>query len=237
MAGTMEGLSVPLYGGFTSYQASGTTASSAYLTVNDDGTHDFSWADEGADNFISVTLTDATTISSGYIQAYYASITSTGSKTQAQTGAQQNAFAADIFLGGTQAAWTNGMFVYIAETGTATITSSTIAGYAVYLAAFGASPASRHGFHVFSEETSTYTDATVHDTAFHAEGAGSGTYGALLGTDGAVPPHYFLDIMDTTDTTTRMIVDYSSSDSATKALRVLVGSTVYNIPMVADSCS
>lgn len=233
MGGTMEGLGVPINGGYTAYQDDGTTA---FLTVSNEGAHDFTFTDEGADNFISVTIADTTTITSGYIQAFYASITSTGSKSTAQTGSQQNAFAADIILGGTQAAWTSGVFIYIAETGSCTITSSTITGYTVYLAAFGSSPASRHGFHVFSAETSTYADATGVDSAFHAEGAMTGTYGALISHDGSVPPEYFLDVHDTTDVTTRMVSTYDPSDAATKALRVKLGSTVWNIPMVADSC-
>ena len=65
MAGTMEGLGIPLFGGYTSYASDGTTA---FLTVNADGTHDYSFADGGADNFISVTLTESEAISSGYMQ-------------------------------------------------------------------------------------------------------------------------------------------------------------------------
>ena len=79
--------------------------------------NDQSFTDKGADNFHSITLTDATTVTSGYIQPFYASITQTGGES---AGAQINAFAADLFLGGAHAGEVSGAYIYVAESGTFT---------------------------------------------------------------------------------------------------------------------
>jgi len=228
MAGTMEGLGVPLFGGYTSYQSNGTTS---FLTVNSDGTHDFSWADEGADNFISVTITDATTITSGYIQPFYTSLAVTGAYS---TGSCQiNAFAADISLSGTPGVEVSGMYLYFSETGTTTVTSLNLAGHTVYFEDMGGAPVARAGFKVYSAGTNV---ASQFDAAFMFISAGTGTMSSLLGFKGASDPEYFLSYVNA-PSAGRMMADYSPSDAATKALRVNLAGTIYNIPMVADSCS
>jgi len=233
MSGTMEGLSVPLYGGFTSYQASGTTASSAYLVVNDDGTHDFTWADEGADNFISVTLTDATTITSGYIQSFYTSVTTSGAYSTGNT--QINAFAVDLFLGGTVGCEAEGMYIYVAGSGSPTLTSANISGLNIYIADLGAAaPGNKCALqlHMADDGVATGMDAFI---VCRLEGATGATAGFVQFAGTATLPEFFL--VTNSGAGGKMLRAYSPSDAATAALACNINGTVYNIPMVADSCS
>ena len=234
MAGTMEGLGVPLFGGYTANASDGTTS---YLTVNASGTHDFTWTDKGADNFISVTIADGTTVSSGYCQAYYANVTFTGSHT-----AQTNVFASDITYGGTISGEHSGMYLYFAETGTVVFNTDNtqIKGVTVYFSAFGDQAINRAGFHVYSSETGTFTGANV-DAALWATCAGtSGTFGSLLAVTGSTPPEYFLDCASNVPwaATSRMLRVLASDNSAIVAqLRVMVFETEYFIPLYATTCS
>jgi len=236
MAGTMEGLGVPLFGGYTSYQSDGT---SSYLVVNSDGTHDFTFTDEGADNFIGVTITDATTISSGYLQAFYTSITQSGGSAD-----QINAFAADITLGGTCSSEISGVYIYFAETGTA-VFGGIFSGYTVFFTSFASAtpPAYRAGFHCYSQEP-TATNASGLDAGLLVESAGaSGTWGALLGYMGVTPPEYFLYSSSNIPwgATTRMCrilgSDAAGTAQVAAQLRVKIYETEYFIALYPTTCS
>ena len=185
MAGTMEGLGVPLFGGYSAYASDGTTN---YLTVSAAGAQDYTWTDKGADNFISVTIADGTTVSSGYCQAFYASFTMTGSHTD-----QTNVFAADINYGGTVGGEQSGVYLYFAESGTAAFNTSNtqIKGVTVYFSAFGTQAANRAGFHVYSVEAKAY-NASETDSALWLECSGAtGTMKSLLAVTGSTPPEFF----------------------------------------------
>ncbi len=228
MAGTMEGLGVPLFGGYTSYQSDGTTA---FLTVGSAGTHDFTFTDEGADNFMSVTVADSTAISSGYLQAFYANVSTTG----VWTGGQINGFALDLTLSGTPGVEVAGIYLYIAETGTTVTTNLQLNGIVINLENMGGACANRSGIKVFSNDANVAADI---DAAYSVYCSGStGTFTALLSCGGTMPPEYFFEYTTAYGVSTRMLSDYSASSSATKALRILIDGTVYNIPAVPDSCS
>jgi hypothetical protein len=74
------------------------------------------FTDDGAHNFFSITIADGTTMTSGYIQPFYASITTSGSITTGS--AQVNAFAADISLGGVIGSEVAGAYIYVSGTPT-----------------------------------------------------------------------------------------------------------------------
>lgn len=228
MAGTMEGLGVPLFGGYTSYQINGTTS---YLVVNADGTHDFTWADEGADNYISLTVADSSTIASGYIQPFYTALSTTG---VLSGSAQVNAFATDITLSGTPGVEVSGMYIYICETGTTVMDNCNLNGIVVYFEEMGDDFQYRAGFKVYSDDDSA---AQSLDCGFETVSANAGVFGAMLGHKGATYPYWFLHCQNVmSGSTPGMFVDYSPSDTATKALRVNIAGSIYNIPVVVDSC-
>jgi hypothetical protein len=229
MGGTFEGLGMPLNGAFKRYAANGTTEC---LSVSDDGAMDFTFTDLGADNFITVVIADSTTVDSGYVQAFHTSLTMSGN-----CSTQINCFAADLTLGGTmENVEISGSYIYIAETGTASLTGSTISGYTVYFTAFGAAAANRYGVHAYSAETLAYT-GSEQDAAFMADCSGtSGTWGAILGCRGTTQPRYLLHIYGAPgDDNLYSSVAQGSSTSA-GSLAVLVDGTVFRIPLIADTC-
>lgn len=225
MAGTMDGLGIPINGGYTAYQSDGTTS---YLTVNSDGTQDFSFSDEGADNFISVTVTDSTTITTGYIQPFYANITYSGAMSTGNS--QINAFATDISLTGTVSSEVEGFYAYISGTGT--LTSANISGMVVNIASLGGAASTRCGLQIHIEDgnVASSQDAFI---LCRLEGSSGAATNLIQKSGTATNPEYFL----TTNASDGMVTAYSASDSADKALRVQIAGSVYNIPMVPDSCS
>jgi len=226
MGGTFEGLGVPLCGAFTRYAANGTTTAWA---VSANGAIDFgTFTNLGADNYVSCTISDSTTVASGYVQAFYANVTVGGSHSD-----QIWAFAGDVTFGGTISSESGGMYIYIAGTGTPTVTNLNLKGYVVNFEDVG-SASLRAGFYAYSNSANV---ASGQDCAFgfYCSGA-TGTFTSILGGGGSTPPEYFLHWY-TAYSGDKFIVDYSASSSATKALRVNVNGTVYNIAMVPDSCS
>ena len=103
--GTYEGLSVPIYGEFYRYDASGTQT----LYVEDDGVWNFTHTstNTAGENVVALTLTDSATITSGYSQGFYVNHTTSGSYTGG--GAQINSIAVDLTLGGTIACEAEGL--------------------------------------------------------------------------------------------------------------------------------
>jgi hypothetical protein len=196
------------------------------------------FTDDGAHNFFSITLTDSTTVTSGYIQPFYASITQTGGES---AGAQINAFAADIFLGGAHAGEVSGAYIYVAESGTFT-SAGILSGYTVYFGSMASAtpPAYRAGFHAYSEEADGYGGSGA-DAGLLVECSGaSGTWGAAIGVMGSTPPEFFLHCPSNVpwSATTRMIRVLGTDNSTVAAqLRVKVYSTEYFIPLYATTCS
>ena len=93
MAGTYEGLSVPLYGEFYRFNASQTQV----WYCDDKGQLDVAVTrvagDTTADNAMSITVTDAGVVGSGYTRGLYVNYTNTGAKTGA---AEVNVIGADF---------------------------------------------------------------------------------------------------------------------------------------------
>lgn len=225
--GTFEGLGVPLYGEYYRYSEDQTQS----LHVEDDGQHNFTFTDLGADNFIAVTVTDSNTVTSGYLQSFYTSITTSGSWT---TGAAQiNAFAVDLTLGGTIGCEAEGFYVYIAGTGTPTLTSANISGLVSYIADLGAQPSSRCGIqlHIEDGNVASGQDAFV---VMRIEGASGAVTNMFQKSGTATNPTNFL----ATNATDNMLAagDYLGGTPASAyGMKVLVGATTYYIPLITDS--
>lgn len=234
MAGTMEGLGIPINGGYTAYTSNGTTE---YLTTNADGTRDFTYANLGADNMVSITTTNTAALTSGYIISYYTSVTATGGA----SGGQISAFAADLAYGGTISGTheVSGAYFYMYESSTALAgVPSIISGVTTYLAAFGIAHQYRSGIACYSSETSTYNAAAL-DAAFMVKGVGAtGTWGSILGSVGTMQPNYFLHISSAPGTD-RLVATGGVANVASAAtwLKVLIQSTTYYIALHASCTS
>jgi hypothetical protein len=196
-----------------------------------------SFEDLGAVNMFSITVSDATTITSGYIQAFYANVTSTGSKTGGNA-TQVNAFAADVFFGGTVTSQVSGMYVYMAESGTATMTDAQLDGYVVFLGSVGSAAVYRSGFHAYSEEP-TATNASGLDAGLIVECAGAtGTWGAVIGVMGVTKPLYFLQINNAPGEERMFSTGARGNVAAAAAwLACNVNGTVYQIALHATCTS
>jgi len=183
----------------------------------------------GADNLFSITVTDASTVTSGYLQSFYTSFTTSGSYSTGST--QINAYAVDLLLGGTVACEAEGMYIYVGPSGTPTLTSANINGLNIYMDELGAAPSVLSCLQLHKGNT---TQGSSVDSFIYMRLEGLAPAGSMIEKGGtATNPEYFL-ISNAAD---GMIVAYSASDAASKALRVKLAGTVYNIPMVADSCS
>ena len=135
--GTMKGLYVPMYGAFNRYLEDQTEC----WSVADDGALDITIANATttADNALAVTVNSSGALASGYQQGFYCAL-NISSTTSGGGGTQFNAFATDISISGTQAAWIGGGYVYIAAGTTPTLTSAQIYGFCLDIQSFTSAP-------------------------------------------------------------------------------------------------
>jgi len=225
--GTWEGLGVPLFGEYYRYNS----AQTEVLYVENDGVHNFTFTDQGGENCIALTITDSTTVTSGYSQGFYVNHTVSGSWS---TGAAQiNSFAVDLALTGTIACEAEGFYAYVSGSG-ATLTSANISGVVCYIADLGAEPtASRAALklHIADGNKSSGNDAFI---VMRIEGASGDVTNMFEKSGTATNPDNFIR----TNATDGMLTagDYLGGTPASAyGLRFLVGATVYYIPLIADS--
>lgn len=110
----------------------------------------------------AIAVTENNTVTSGYLQPFYTSITLTSDAAWSTGNAQINAFATDITLDGTVSCEVEGMYVYIAGS-SATVTSANISGMVVYIADLSGAPSTRAGIQIHIEDgnTASSQDAAV----------------------------------------------------------------------------
>lgn len=128
MAGTYDGLSVPLYGGYVRGSSDQTTTLTVAASNN---AHDFVMAHSAttADNMFGLDVDVSGSFSSGYTNCFYVDLKVSGNLGGGVASNQVNAFGADITLDGTSsAAGYGGMYIYIAKSGTWSDTSAVVYG-------------------------------------------------------------------------------------------------------------
>ena len=225
---TYNGLGVPLFGASTIMQQA---AGEQPLTIR-------SVADNTACNLMTVGHTSTSAITTGYTQCFYANINLDGGATSSRN-TQVHAFAADITIDGTMSAQVGGCYIYIAEGSTgATLTSSTVFGYAVYFAATGSTPHYRIGFWASSAEVAA-NKGSVMDAAFFADNSAAlGCWESVIGVQGITSPTYLLH-MDTAPGTEDMISTGIRANIAAADvwMRVKIQSTEYWIALHASCTS
>jgi len=204
--------------------------STEILVIEEDGVTNWAVSQPGADNVLALTITDSTTVTSGYLQGYYTSLTTGGAYSTANT--QINAFAVDLLLGGTVACEAEGMYVYVAKSGSPTLTSSNINGINVYIDDLGSSPSVRSAIqlHIADGNAGSTADGFIY---CRIEG-GSGAVTNLIEKGGtATNPTYFLK----TNATDGMINagDVTSSGATAQSLVCLVGGAIRHIPLYTNS--
>jgi hypothetical protein len=201
------------------------------LAANSSGAFDLTAEDLGADNVLGMVITDSSTVTSGYVQGYYCSMTTSGAYSTAST--QINAMAVDLILGGTVACEAEGLYIYVAGTDTPTLTSSNINGINVYIDDLGAAPGSRCALqlHIADGNAASNLDAFI---AMRLEG-GSGAVTNMFQKAGtASNPTYFL----ATNATNGMILagDFlGGTAAATHGLACNINGSVRYIPLVSNT--
>lgn len=223
MAGTYDGLGVPLNGGYTTYREDGTTS---VLTVSSNGVPDWSFTDQGADNHISLTVTNATAVASGYVQGYYVSLTTTAT----MTGGQINAMAIDFYLGGTPGVECAGIYIYVDNSGSPTVSSLNLWGIIINMEDLGAAPTHLGGIKIFRNITNQ--GSTV-DSFMYFYDSGTGVTDSLFIHQGSNQPENFIKTLSAAQSA-GMFQDIAiTSANSTKALRVSFNSVIYFIPLHA----
>jgi hypothetical protein len=203
------------------------------LAANSSGCFDWVISDLDADNAFGLVITDANTVTSGYIQGYYVSMTSSGAYSTGNT--QLNAIAVDMFLGGTVACEAEGIYVYIAGSGTPTLTSSNINGINIYIDDLGANGNRVSGIQLhWADDTTGAGTAAIY---FRMEGSAPALNAFIeKGGTAAKDPTYFLAANSEVASTAGWIRAYTPSTASAYSLMCYINGTVYRIPIVADSC-
>ncbi len=222
MAGTSEGIGVPLYGGYTTQDNSGTDV----LTVNNNGSYDFAFADLAADNCIDLVVTNSTAVSSGYVQGFHINQTTTA----VMTGGQVNALAIDFTLGGTPGVECAGIYIYVDETGAPTLTDLNLWGIIINMEDLGAAPALLGGIKIFRNVTN---QGTTVDAFMYFYDSGTGVTDSLFVHQGTNQPEYFLKSLSAAPSSGMFTDVVITSGDSTKALRVSDNSTIYFVPLHA----
>lgn len=250
---TWEGLGVPLYPSdgividaqsttadvlTIRNEASGTgdllvledSDASEKMYVEYDGTTNWTIAKTAADNAIALTLTSAGTFTTGYHQGFYCSHTATGKFT---TGSSQiNSYAVDLFLGGEIGCEAEGMYIYVAKTGTLSLTSANISGLAIYIAGLGTSqPSTRCGVQIHMDGRST--PASSQDAFIICRTEATGNVTNALYFQGTTNPTYFIRVNNEAGFVSTQV----PNGSVIKTLSVDLNGTEYWIPLYAASTS
>lgn len=131
------------------------------LGTDSSGALNLTFNDAGADNFISVSIVEGTTVTSGYCQPFYANITMDSDAAWSTGNSQLNAFATDITMDGTVSCEVEGMYIYITSS-SGTLTSANVSGVVVNMAEMPA-PSTRAGIQLHFEggNVGTSQDAAI----------------------------------------------------------------------------
>jgi len=203
------------------------------LAANSAGTFDVDVVSPGADNCLAVVVTDSSTVTSGYLQAVFSSIT-TSSDASYTTGSSQVAgFASDIFIGGTMGCEVHGFASYITKSGTpVSMASAQPACFMGYIDDLGAAPTTRAcaRLHIADGNAGSVNDAFI---IMRIEGS-SGAVTCMFEKAGtATNPTYFLK----TNAVDGMIVagDFITSAVSAYGLAVYVNGAARYIPLVTNT--
>jgi len=209
-------------------------ASTELLVVEEDGVTNWTVASPGADNVLSIVITDTSTVTSGYLQGVYVSVTPSSDASYTTGGAQINAFATDIFLDGTIGCEVEGMYVYIATNGTApTLTSGNLNGVNVYIDDLKAAASSVNGIQLHMADGNSHTQSAFVYMRMEGSSAAIDSMFQKAGT-AALAPTYFLRTNNGA-VTGKMIQTFTVGGTQDLVLVCNINGSTYWIPLYAAS--
>lgn len=224
--GTMNGLEVPRYGAYTRGSEDQTTV----MSVDDEGMENFTFDQPGADNMMAITVTDSSTVTSGYMQGYYASITASGAYSTGNT--QINGMAVDLFLAGTIACEVEGLYVYVSKSGEPTVTSANVNGINIYIDDLYAAPSTRSciQLHIADGNVGSSQDGFI---VMRIEGSSASVTNMFSKNGTAQNPTFFLY----TNAVTEMVTagDFITNASSAYGLACNINGTTRYIPLVSNT--
>jgi hypothetical protein len=165
---------------------------------------------------------------------FYANVTAGGSK---GTGAQFNAFAADIVLDGTPDSATSpyygGGYIYISKSGTWTGTSAIVYGFCLDMQETGTVD---YRANLWLQNTASIAATSV-DTyiLFSGQGAEGGKTASMMYYQGIYKPTYFLHLADSTVSGMFSDSAVSGASGSSAGLHVRVGDATMQIALYAAS--
>ena len=226
MAGTYEGLGVPLFGPYYRYSANRTEN----LSVSDAGVTALTVAYTGiaASKAFTVNYSvSGSDIASGYGAGVHVNLGIDGSSTGAFASYQQNAFSPDVTINGTPTGGIGGLYVYISK-GTATLTSAVV--YGGYFDIGNELGATDYLSCVTLDKHNTTVGTTV-DAFILCQLQGSGTGTTMIHMQGPAHPTYFLSFNSIAGTG---CVDATGSRTMTEvaSIAVNIAGTKMLIPLI-----
>jgi hypothetical protein len=205
------------------------------FTVWDNGSLDLALTDPGADTCVQVVVNEGSTVTSGTLAGFYATITLSSAASYTTGAAQVTGFACDLNVdGGTLGSEMQGAYIYIAGNTTSTLTSANICGYIVYVADLKSSPSTRAGIRIAFEDGNTASggDAAI-QVRLEGSSATMGSLIELLGT-ASLKPGYFLKTNAGAQTST-LIQAHTVDGTQDKVLVCNINGSTYYIPMYQAS--
>jgi len=205
------------------------------VKIGDDGCIRQAVTDLGAVNAYHMTIADGATVTSGYIQGYYASLTTSSDTAWSTANTQGNVFATDISLAaGTVACEVEGSYVYISGSSNCTKSSANISGQVVYIDDLGGSPSSRSGIqlHFADGNVGSTQDAAI---LIRLEGSSCALTNVIqfAGTANKKPAYFFATNAAGQASTFLQAITISSGGTQNLALVCNINGSQYNIPLWA----
>jgi len=205
--------------------------------IEDDGVLNITHTALGADNAVSLTIVDGSTaFTTGYLQGYYVSLTTSSAASYTTGNSQINGIAVDLTLGGTIGCEASGMYIYVAGGSSPSMASAQVTGLNIYIDDLGSNtPAVKSCITLHMADNSTASGGVYRDAFIFFKSEAGAVTKSLLGCMAAsnAEPSYFLS---TNFTGNKMIGAITiSTGSQDKVLLVNLNGSTYWIPMYAAS--
>ena len=197
--------------------------------IGDDGCVRQAVTDLGAVNAYHMTIADGATVTSGYIQGYYASLTTSSDTAWSTGGTQGNVFATDISLAaGTVACEVEGSYVYISGSSNCTKSGANVSGQVVYIDDLGSAPSTRAGIQIHIADGNV---GSSQDGAIVVRYDGSSCLGTNL--VDVFCPQYVTNFLKTNVTGGFVNTASRQAATVTRSLVCLINGTTFYIPLLS----
>jgi hypothetical protein len=184
----------------------------------------------GADSFVDISVADDSTVATGYLVGEYITMSFTGAYTTGST--QLTGLAIDAtYTAATVGCELQGVYLYLAGSGSNTLTSANVNGLNIYVDDLGGNPARASAIQLHWADDGTGSSALLY---IRMEGA-SAAVGAFVefGGTAALAPTYFLKSNGVSGS--MYYGGYTATAVTGIGLRCSMGGSIYYIPLIATT--